>query len=80
MRSRFRRHYNAFLPLREGAATRHNKLFGFHVRENTRKIRAEEAVMRALRVYADTSVSGGVFDAKFAVPSRAFFEQVRQCH
>jgi predicted nucleic acid-binding protein len=29
------------------------------------------------RVYADTSVYGGVFDREFAKPSRAFFEQVR---
>jgi len=33
--------------------------------------------MRPLRVYADTSVFGGVFDEEFALPSRAFFEQVR---
>jgi hypothetical protein len=31
-----------------------------------------------LRVYADISVFGGVFDEEFARPSRAFFEQVRQ--
>ena len=30
-----------------------------------------------LRVYADTSVFGGVFDEEFARPSRAFFEQAR---
>jgi predicted nucleic acid-binding protein len=30
-----------------------------------------------LRVYADTSVIGGVFDEEFAEASRAFFEQVR---
>jgi hypothetical protein len=29
------------------------------------------------RVYADTSVYGGVFDDEFAAPSRAFFEQVQ---
>jgi len=34
--------------------------------------------MRAIRVYADTSVFGGVFDDAFAKPSRTFFEQVRQ--
>jgi hypothetical protein len=28
------------------------------------------------RVYADTSVFGGVFDAEFAIPSRTFFDQV----
>jgi predicted nucleic acid-binding protein len=28
------------------------------------------------RIYADTSVFGGVFDEEFASPSRAFFEQV----
>jgi len=43
-----------------------------------RRIRVEKSVMRALRVYADTSVFGGVFDAEFALSSRAFFEQVRQ--
>ena len=34
--------------------------------------------MRVLRVYADTSVFGGVFDEEFAFPSRAFFDQVRE--
>ena len=29
-----------------------------------------------IRVYADTSVYGGVFDDEFATPSRAFFEQI----
>ncbi len=32
----------------------------------------------AIRVYADTSVFGGVFDPEFEEPSRAFFEQVRE--
>ncbi len=31
---------------------------------------------RQLRVYADTSVFGGVFDAGFSAPSRRFFEEV----
>jgi hypothetical protein len=30
-----------------------------------------------MRVYADTSVFGGVFDAEFEDPSRDFFDQVR---
>jgi len=30
------------------------------------------------RVYADTSVYGGVFDPEFSKPSRRFFDQVRQ--
>jgi len=30
-----------------------------------------------VRVYADTSVYGGVFDEEFAASSRSFFEQVR---
>jgi predicted nucleic acid-binding protein len=30
-----------------------------------------------LRVYADTSVYGGVFDDEFSVPSRRFFQKVR---
>ena len=34
--------------------------------------------MRPIRVYADTSVFGGVFDDAFAEPSRTFFDQVRQ--
>jgi hypothetical protein len=34
--------------------------------------------MRPIRVYADTSVFGGVFDDAFAKPSRTFFDQVRQ--
>lgn len=33
--------------------------------------------MPAIRVYADTSVFGGVFDEEFKNASRAFFEQVR---
>ena len=32
----------------------------------------------AIRVYADTSVFGGVFDEEFAGASKEFFEQVRQ--
>jgi len=31
-----------------------------------------------IRVYADTSVYGGVFDEEFAVPSRVFFDRVRE--
>jgi predicted nucleic acid-binding protein len=31
-----------------------------------------------MRIYADTSVFGGVFDDEFATPSRAFFERVRR--
>jgi len=34
--------------------------------------------MKTVRVYADTSVFGGVFDTEFALSSQAFFEQVRQ--
>jgi len=34
-------------------------------------------VRRPLRVYADTSVYGGVFDEEFASPSRLFFDDVR---
>jgi predicted nucleic acid-binding protein len=33
--------------------------------------------MRAIRVYADTSVFGGVFDEEFQAASRVFFDQVR---
>src|SRR5436305_1708195 len=32
--------------------------------------------MRVLRVYTDTSVFGGPFDADFAEPSKAFFARV----
>lgn len=32
----------------------------------------------AVRVYADTSVYGGCFDAEFESPSRSFFDQVRE--
>jgi len=32
----------------------------------------------AFRVYADTSVFGGVFDEEFAEPSRRFFDDVRR--
>jgi len=31
-----------------------------------------------IRIYADTSVYGGVFDEEFAEPSRAFFDRVRE--
>lgn len=34
--------------------------------------------MNAFRIYADTSVFGGVFDEGFELPSRIFFDQVRQ--
>lgn len=34
-------------------------------------------VRRPLRVYADTSVYGGVFDEEFASPSRLFFDEIR---
>jgi predicted nucleic acid-binding protein len=33
--------------------------------------------MKTMRIYADTSVFGGVFDAEFAVSSQVFFDQVR---
>ncbi len=33
--------------------------------------------VRTLRIYADTSVFGGVFDEEFEAPSRSFFELVR---
>jgi len=33
--------------------------------------------MKALQVYADTSVFGGYFDAEFAAESRRFFDLVR---
>lgn len=33
--------------------------------------------MATIRVYADTSVFGGVFDEEFKAPSRVFFDQVR---
>jgi len=33
--------------------------------------------MKTIKVYADTSVFGGVFDKEFISPSHSFFEQVR---
>jgi predicted nucleic acid-binding protein len=33
--------------------------------------------MKAIRVYADTSVFGGIYDEEFKEPSRTFFEQVK---
>ena len=33
--------------------------------------------MKLLRVYADTSVFGGSFDAEFAIESERFFDLVR---
>lgn len=35
-------------------------------------------VERAIRVYADTTVYGGVFDDEFTAASRTFFEHVRR--
>jgi hypothetical protein len=32
----------------------------------------------AIRIYADTSVFGGVFDDEFAAASKIFFDQVEQ--
>lgn len=34
--------------------------------------------MKKIRVYADTSVFGGVYDVEFDAPSRTFFEQVQR--
>ena len=34
--------------------------------------------VQPVRVYADTSVYGGVFDEEFARPSRRFFDRVRE--
>lgn len=34
--------------------------------------------IRPIRVYADTSVFGGVFDDEFAIASQTFFQQVQQ--
>jgi len=34
-------------------------------------------VSKPIRVYADTSVYGGVFDEEFGEPSRVFFDEVR---
>jgi len=34
--------------------------------------------MKRLRVYADTSVFGGVFDNEFRSPSEEFFEEIRK--
>ena len=31
-----------------------------------------------IRIYADTSVFGGVFDEEFKVPSKAFFDAIRE--
>ncbi len=33
--------------------------------------------MKKIRVYADTSVFGGVYDTEFDTPSRIFFDQVK---
>lgn len=46
----------------------------------TERIALKIAAMtiRIIRVYADTSVFGGVFDEGFEAPSVAFFQQVRE--
>ena len=46
----------------------------------TERIALKIAAMtiRIIRVYADTSVFGGVFDEEFEAPSVAFFQQVRE--
>jgi hypothetical protein len=36
-----------------------------------------KALGKSVRVYADTSVYGGILDEEFAGPSQTFFEQVR---
>jgi len=33
---------------------------------------------KKIRIYADTSVFGGVFDEEFKVPSKAFFDAIRE--
>lgn len=33
--------------------------------------------MKEIRVYADTSVFGGVYDIEFDTPSHTFFDQVK---
>ncbi len=38
----------------------------------------EKGQPRAVRVYADTSVFGGVFDPEFSVSSGKFFQQVKE--
>lgn len=38
----------------------------------------EKGKPRAVRVYADTSVFGGVFDPEFSVSSGKFFQQVKE--
>ncbi|MFP3869852.1 MAG: hypothetical protein ACLFVT_03085 [Syntrophobacteria bacterium] len=35
-------------------------------------------IIRSIRVYADTSVFGGILDEEFAEISKTFFEQVRK--
>lgn len=47
------------------------------VREEIHILNWDEQVNDLLRVYADTSVIGGVFDDEFSEPSRLFFKQVR---
>jgi predicted nucleic acid-binding protein len=37
-------------------------------------------IAESLRVYADTSVFGGAFDAEFRIPSLTFFSQVKSGH
>jgi predicted nucleic acid-binding protein len=37
-------------------------------------------VLVTMRIYADTSVFGGVFDQEFAVPSQRFFEEIEAGH
>ena len=41
-----------------------------------KKLAKPSAKLEPIRVYADTSVYGGVFDPEFAAASRAFFDQV----
>ena len=36
------------------------------------------AEQETIRMYADTSVFGGVFDVEFEEPSRAFFSAIRE--
>jgi predicted nucleic acid-binding protein len=52
-------------------------LFVSSVGENYNYNMAREP-RKVIRLYADTSVFGGVFDIEFEAPSKAFFEAVRK--
>ncbi len=52
-------------------------MFDLHTFDSSGIMVISMAEQRTIRIYADTSVFGGVFDAEFEEPSRAFFAAIK---